>query len=149
MAAKTTKNRSKLSFRAFRFPHRFLYRFLIDFCFQLRPNGSPRTLFFHWKTWDFQKNAFRREYRFRLRFWCQLACMLASKIEDFSKWWPSKKPSKFHRFLHRFFIDLGSVLASNMGPSWGPRWIKIRNFGLKNVFKSFFTRMMETTNKNV
>ena len=46
MAPKSIKNRSKLNFRALLFPHRFLYRFLIDFCSQLRPTGSPKSMFF-------------------------------------------------------------------------------------------------------
>ena len=46
MAPKSVKNQSKLSFRAFLFSHRFLHRCLIDFCSQLRPAGSPKSLFF-------------------------------------------------------------------------------------------------------
>ena len=47
MAPKSTKNRSKLGFRAFLFRHGFLYWFLIEFWSQLRPLGSQKTLFFH------------------------------------------------------------------------------------------------------
>ena len=46
MAPKSIKNRSKLSFQAFLFPHRFSHRFFIDFSSQLRPTGSPKSMFF-------------------------------------------------------------------------------------------------------
>ena len=54
MAPKSIKNRSKLGFRAFLFRHRFLYWFLIEFWSQLRPFGSPKSLFFLRKNNDFQ-----------------------------------------------------------------------------------------------
>ena len=133
MAPKSIKNRSKLSFQAFLFPHRFLHRFFIEFSSQLRPTGSPKSVFFLEKNKFFFKNAFRRYHRLRLRFWCQLASMLASKIEDVTKFWPSKRPSKFHPFSHRFFIDFGSILASNMDPLWGPRRLQIRKNGSQNL----------------
>ena len=60
MAPKSIKNRSKLSFQAFLFPHRFLHRFFIEFSSQLRPTGSPKSMFFLRKNKVFSKNAFRR-----------------------------------------------------------------------------------------
>ena len=46
MAPKSIKTRSKSSFQAFLFPHRFLHRFFIDFCSQLRPPGPQKSRFF-------------------------------------------------------------------------------------------------------
>ena len=46
MAPKSIKNLSKLGFRTLLFQNRFLYRFLIDVCSQLRPTGSPKSWFF-------------------------------------------------------------------------------------------------------
>ena len=60
MAPKSIKNQSKLNFRAFLFPHRFLHRFFIEFSSQLRPTGSPKSMFFLRKNKVFSKNAFRR-----------------------------------------------------------------------------------------
>ena len=60
MAPKSIKNRSKWGFRAFLFPHRFLHRFLIDFCSQLQPAGSPQSMFFLRENHVFKKHAFRR-----------------------------------------------------------------------------------------
>ena len=60
MSPKSIKNRSKLSFRTFLFPHRFLHRFLIAFCSQLRPPGSQKSKFFIRKNIVFQKPAFQR-----------------------------------------------------------------------------------------
>ena len=55
MAPKSIKNRSKSSFQAFLFPHRFLHRFFIDFSSQLRPTGSPKSKFFLRKNMVFSK----------------------------------------------------------------------------------------------
>ena len=56
MAPKSIKNRSKSSFQAFLFPHRFLHRFFIDFFSQLRPTGSPKSRFFLRENKVFSKN---------------------------------------------------------------------------------------------
>ena len=60
MAPKSIKNRSKLNFQAFLFPHRFLHRFFIEFSSQLRPTGCQKSRFFLRKNTVFSKNACRR-----------------------------------------------------------------------------------------
>ena len=129
MAPKSIKNRSKLSFQAFLFPHRFSHRFFIDFSSQLRPTGSPKSKFFLRENKIFSKTAFRRLYRFRFRFWCQLASMLASKIEDFPIFGGSKRPSKFHRFWASIFYRFWVHLGLQHGPILGPKTAQ----NLKNV----------------
>ena len=115
MAPKSIKNRSKLSFRALLFPHRFLHRFLIDFCFQLRPTGSPKSGVFPRKNKVFfKKTPFEDNIDFGFDFGANLLPC-----------WPPK--SKIFRFLEvprglqkfmLFCIDFLSILA----PSWPPTW---------------------------
>ena len=116
MAPKSIKNRSKLSFRAFLFPHRFLHRFFIDFCSQLRPTGSPKSKFFLRKNKVFSKNRFSKLASIFDRFWCQHASILPPKIHQN----PSKnrfQDASFFRSIFasiflRFCFDLGGQLGA-------------------------------------
>ena len=85
MAPKSIKNRSKLSFRALLFRHRFLYRCLIDFSSQLRTAGSQKTLFFLWKTMVFSKNGLSK---ISIDFLINFGSVLASNMG--ASWGPRR-----------------------------------------------------------
>ena len=130
MIPKSIKNKSKLSFRAFLFPHRFLHRFLIDFCSPLRPTGSPKSMFFRWKNKVFfKKTPFEDNIDFGFDFGANLPPCWPPKSKIFRNYGLPRGLQNLIVFGHRFFIDFGSILASNMEPSWGPRRLKIRKNG--------------------
>ena len=93
----------------------FLDRFLIDFCSQLRPTGSQKTLFFFKENNVFSKNRLSKITSIS-------ASILVPKTFPKSTKIPSKIDFKRHRFfdrfLHRFFFDFGSILEANLGPCW-------------------------------
>ena len=137
MAPKSIKNRSKLSFRAFLFPHRFLHRFFIDFGSQLRPPGCQKIIFFLRKNYVFFKKApFEDNIDFGLDFGANLPPCWPPKSKIFRNYVLPRGLQNFIVFGCRFFIDLGSILASNMDPSWGPRQLKIRKNGPPKVLRS-------------
>ena len=115
MAPKSIKNRSKLNFQAFLFPHRFLHRFFIDFSSQLRPTGSPKSMFFlKEKQCFFKKTPFEDNIDFGFDFGANLPPC-----------WPPK--SKIFRFLEvpkglQFFIVFCIDFLSILAPSWPPTW---------------------------
>ena len=98
----------------------FFDRFLIDFCFQLRPPDSSKPWFFRGKTRLFQKIAVRSWDRFSMPFGCQLGSILLPKSTNVLQKSDPKRHSKIDRFWLRFLMDLGSVLGAKLEPCWPP-----------------------------
>ena len=111
MAPKLIKNRSTFSFRGFLFPHRFLHRFLIDFCSQLRPTGSQKT---KEKQCFFKTTALEDNIDFGFDFGANLPPCWPPKSKIFRNY---GLPRGLQNFI-LFRIDFLSIL----GPSWPPTW---------------------------
>ena len=121
MAPKSIKNRSKSSFQAFLFPHRFLHRFFIDFWSQLRPAGSPKIGCFS-KRKQKSKTHLSKITSISASMLvptCLHVGLPNRRCFEIMAFQETFKISSF--FASIFFIDFGSVLGSNMGLSWGPR----------------------------
>ena len=115
MAPKSIKNRSKLSFRAFLFPHRFLHRFFIDFCSQLRPTGSQKTEFFLRKNNVFSKKRLSKITSISASILVPTCLHVGLQNRRFSEIMAFQEAFKISSFLG---IDFLSIL----GPSWPPTW---------------------------
>ena len=125
MTPKSIRNRSKLNFQAFLFPHRFSHRFFIDFSSQLRPpepeKSSPRCS----ESTIFQKIAFRNWHRFLIDLGANLPPFSFPKSTKILSKIDFKRHLFFDRFLHRFFLDLCSIWEANLEPCWPhfpPKW---------------------------
>ena len=115
MAPKSIKNRSKSSFQTFLFPHRFLHRFFIDFSSQLRPTGSPKSMFFlKEKQGFFKKRPFEDNIDFGFDFGANLLPCWPPKSKIFRNYGLPRGLQKFIVFR----IDFLSI----WGPSWPPTW---------------------------
>ena len=132
MAPKSIKNRSKLSFQAFLFPHRFLHRFFIDFSSQLRPTGSPKSRFFLRKNKVFSKKRLSKITSISAsilvptclhvglqnrRFFEIMAFQEAFKISSFFA-------SIFYRFWVRLGLQHGAILGAKTAQNskkWHPQ----------------------------
>ena len=114
MAPKSIKNRSKSSFQAFLFPHRFLHRFFIDFWSQLRPTGSQKSKFFPRIFFFFKKTPFEDNIDFGFDFGANLPPCWPPKSKIFRNY---GLPRGLQNFI-LFRIDFLSIL----GPSWPPTW---------------------------
>ena len=115
MAPKSIENRSKLSFRAFLFPYRFLHRFFIDFWSQLRPTGSQKSRFFpRKKQCFFKKTPFEDNIDFGFDFGANLLPCWPPKSKIFRNY---GLPRGLQNFI-LFRIDFLLILA----PSWPPTW---------------------------
>ena len=96
----------------------FFDRFLMAFCFQIRPlepqESSPRCS----ESTIYQKIVFRNLYRFFFNFGANMPPFFFQK--------PAKNALKlelgrhqfFDGFVHRFFIDVCSILEANLEPCW-------------------------------
>ena len=115
MVPKSIKNRSKSSFQAFLFPHRFLHRFFIDFCSQLRPTGSSKSKFFLRKNKVFfKKTPFEDNIDFGFDFGANLPPCWPPTSKIFQNYGLPRGLQKFIIFC----IDFLSI----WGPSWPPTW---------------------------
>ena len=114
MAPKSIKNRSKSSFQAFLFPHRFLHRFFIDFSSQLRPTGSPKSRFFLRKNKVFSKKRLSKITSISASILVPTCLHVALQNRRFSDFWRFQEASK----ISSFFVSFFSIL----GPSWPPTW---------------------------
>jgi len=111
MVPKSIKNRSKLNFRTFLFPHLFLHWFLIDFCPQLRATGSPKIVFFLGKKHCFfQKTPLEDNIDFGFDFDANLPPCWLTKSKIFRNY---GLPRGLQIFIF-FGIDGLPILA----PSW-------------------------------
>ena len=115
MIPKSITNRSKSSFQVFLFPHRFSHRFLIDFSSQLRPTGSPKSMFFLWKNAVFfKKTPFEDNIDFGFYFGANLPPCWPPKSKIFKIF---GVPRGIQRLIF-FGIDFLLILA----PSWPSTW---------------------------
>ena len=124
MTPKSIKNRSKLSFRAFLFPYRFLHRFFIDFCSQLGLPGFQKTLFFLYaKRGFFKKTPSEDNIDFGLDFGANLPPCWPPKSKIFWNYGIPRSLQNFINFWPSFFCDFGA--------SWlrfgSPRWLQNRS----------------------
>ena len=134
IAPKSIKNRSKLSFRAFLFPHCFEHRLLSEFCSQLRLTGSQKTVFFRWKNKVFPKNRLSKITSISAsilvptclhvglqnrRFFEIMAFQEAFKISSFFA-------SIFYRFWVRLGLQHGAILGAKTAQN-------SKKMGSKNV----------------
>ena len=122
MAPKSIKNRSKLNFQAFLFPQRFSHRFFIDFSSQLRPTGSPKSMFFlKEKQGFFKKRPFEDNIDFGFDFGANLLPCWPPKSKIFrnyglprgltiSSFWGID----FFRFLVHLGLQHGPILGAKI-----------------------------------
>ena len=119
MASKSIKNRSKSSFRALLFPHRFLYRCLIDFYSQLRPPGSQKSMFFLGKNNVFSKNRLSKITSISASILVPTCLHVGLQNRRFSDFWRFQEAFKISSFFvsifYRFWLRLGLQLGSILG----------------------------------
>ena len=116
MVPKSIKNRSKTSFQAFLFPHRFLHRFFIDFSSQLRPTGSPKSRFFLRKNKVFSKKHLSKITSISASILVPTCLHVGLQNRRFFEIMYGL-PRGLQNFI-LFRIDFLSIL----GPSWPPTW---------------------------
>ena len=121
MAPKSIKNRSKLSFRAFLFPHRFLSRFFIDFSSQLRPTGSPKSRFFLRKNKVFSKNGLSKITSISASILVPTCLHVALQNRRFSDFWRFQEVFKISCFFASIFCRFWLRLGLQHGPILGAK----------------------------
>ena len=132
MAPKSIKNRSKLSFRAFLFPYRSLHRFWIDFCSQLRPNGSPKSLFFLRKNKVFSKKRLSKITSISASILVPTCLHVGLQNQRFSEITAFQEAFKnssffasiFYRFWVRLGLQHGAILGAKTAQNskkWPPK----------------------------
>ena len=120
MPPKSIKNRSKSSFQAFLFPHRFLHRFFIDFSSQLRPTGSPKSRFFLRKNKVFSKKRLSKITSISASILVPTCLHVALQNRRFSDFWRFQEAfkiscffaSNFYRFWLRLGLQHGAILGA-------------------------------------
>ena len=111
----------------------FFDQFLIDFCSQLRPPETKKTLIFHWFSWVFLKNRFSK-----------LASILDRILEPTWLHFASKNPPKSCqksiprsiKILIDFGIDFWSILAPFWSSSWAQVGPKLARFSAQDAPKT-------------
>ena len=97
-------------------------RFLMAFCFQLRPlepqESSPRCS----ESTIYQKIAFRNLYRFFFDFGANMPPFSFQKSVKIGSKLELGRHRFFDRFLHWFFIDFPSIWDANFELCW-PLWL--------------------------
>ena len=135
MPPKSTKNRSKSSFRGLLFPHRFLHRFLIDFCSQLRPPGSQKSVFFLGKNEVFFKNGLSDITSISASILVPTCLHVGLQNRRFSDFWRFQEAFKissffasiFYRFWLHFGVQHGAILGAKT-PQNPKKWLQ--NFAM-------------------
>ena len=119
MAPKSIKNQYKLSFRAFLFPHRFLHRFFIDFSSQLRPTGSPKSMFFLKKNKVFQKKRLSKITSISASILVPTCPHVGLQNQKFSEIMAFQEAFKISSFFasifYRFWVRLGLQHGAILG----------------------------------
>ena len=113
------------------FPHRFLYRFLIDFCFQLRPPGSQKNVFFQKeKQGFFKKTPFEDNIDFGFDFGANLPPCWPPKSKIFRNYGLPRGlqnvivfASIFYRFGVRLDLQHGPILGGKTVPN-SKKWVQ-------------------------
>ena len=132
MTPKSIRNRSNLSFRAFLFPHRFLHRFFIDFCSQLRPTGSSKSKFFLRKNKVFSKKRLSKITSISFSILvptCHHVGPLKRKFFEIMEFQEAFKISSFfasifYRFLVRLGLQHGPILGAKTAQI-SKKWVPI------------------------
>ena len=134
MAPKSIKNRSKLSFQAFLFPHRFLHRFFIDFSSQLRPTGSPKSMFFLRKNNVFSKTRLSKITSISASILVPTCLHVGLQNRRFSEIMAFQEAFKISSFFasifYRFWVRLGLQHGAILGAKTAQNSKKM---GSKNV----------------
>ena len=119
MAPKSIKNQSNSSFRALLFPHRFLYRFFMDFCFQLRPPGSQKSMFFLRKNKVFSKKRLSKITSISASILVPTCLHVGLQNRRFSEIMAFQEAFKISSFFasifYRFWVRLGLQHGSILG----------------------------------
>ena len=115
MSPKSIKNWSKLSFRAFLFPHRVLHQFFIDFSSQLGPPGCPKSRFFLWKYQAFSKNRLSKITSISASILVPTCLHVGFQNRRFSEIMAFQKDFETSSFFVPIFLKI-------LGPSWPPTW---------------------------
>ena len=115
MAPKSIKNRSKLSFKAFLFPHHFLHGFFIDFSSQLRPTGSPKSMFFQWENIVFSKKRLSKITSISASILVPTCLHVGLQNRRFSEIMAFQEPFKISSFFASMFLSIWFL-------SWPPTW---------------------------
>ena len=136
MAPKSMKNQYKLNFRAFPFPHRFLNRFLMEFCSQLRPAGSPKSTFFIKKYMVKKKKRLSKITSISASILVPTCLHVGLQNGRFSEIIAFQEAFKILSFFASTFLSI-------LGPSWPPTWghlggrdrSKFENLGSKKCWR--------------
>ena len=121
MAPKSIKNRYKSSFRGLLFPHRFLHRFLIDFCSQLRPPGSQKSVFFLWKNKVFSKKRLSKITSISASILVPTCLHVGLQNRRFSDFWRFQEAFKISWFFASIFYSFWVHLSLQHGAILGAK----------------------------
>ena len=121
----------KSSFRGLLFPHRFLYRFFIDFYSQLRPPGSQKTIVFLRKNKVFSKKRLSKITSISASILVPTCLHVGLENRRFSDFWRFQEAFKissffasiFYRFWLRLGLQHGAILGAKT-PQDSKKWLQ-------------------------